>query len=286
MDECNKEKTAFSVSGLGLYQFRVKPMGLVGAPATFERLMERVLAGLHWETCLVYLDDVICFGPTYEIHLERLDEVLGRIQAAGMKISPEKCLLPRPCCVKDGMATDPKKVASVRDWPEPRNLTEVRSYVGFCSYYRRFIKGFDDVAKPLHKLTEAGHPFLWTNECQESFTQVKHLLTSASILSYPISGEPFIVDYDASGTGIGAVLSQEQDGQELVIGYYSRTLTKEERRYCVTRRELLAVVEAVRHFHHYVYGVLCTVRSDHGSLRWLLKPRRTDGPVDKAPGQL
>ena len=286
MDERDREKTAFSVGGLGLYQFRVMPMGLVGAPATFERLMERVLAGLHWETCLVYLDDIICFAHTFDTHLDRLGVVLERLQQAGMKISPEKCqLFQREVTFlghvvsKDGVTTDPKKVASVREWPEPKNLTQVRSFVGFCSYYRRFVKNFAEVAKPLHRLTEAGRPFLWTEECRDAFSQLRNLLTSTPILGYPVSGQPFVVDCDASGVGLGAVLSQQQEGQEKVIGYYSRTLSKEERRYCVTRRELLAVVEALKHFHHYVYGVHCLVRSDHGSLRWLLGFKNPEGQM-------
>ena len=140
----------------------------------------------------------------------------------------------------------------------------------FFSYYRRFVRGFADVAKPLYKLTEKGSQFVWTEACKSAFKLLKAKLTSASVLAYPTNEVPFILDTDASNQGIGAVLSQVHQGQEEVVAYYSRSLTKEERNYCVTRKELLAVVAAVRHFHHYLYGRRFLVRSDHGALQWLL----------------
>ena len=153
MDPQDAKKTAFCTSNGGLYEFTVMSMGLVSAPATFERLMERLLAGLHWKTCLVYLDDVIVFSTTFEDHVSRLDDVLACIGQAGLKISPKKCSLFQEkvnllghVVSKQGISTDPTKVAAVRNWKTPSNVREVRSFLGLCNYYWKFVGGFADIA--------------------------------------------------------------------------------------------------------------------------------------------
>ena len=143
---------------------------------------------------------------------------------------------------KDGVATDPEKVATVRDWPTPRSTTEVRSFVGLCAYYRRFISNFSQVAKPLHRLTEKNVKFSWSDNCQSAFEELKVRLTSAPILTYPNERDEFTLDTDASDKAMGALLSQAQDRAEKVIAYGSKTFSRSERIYCVTRKELLAVV--------------------------------------------
>ena len=156
----------------------------------------------------------------------------------------------------------------------------MRSWLGTCSYYRRFIKDFSKIARPLHRLTEKNIIFKWTQECEDSFNILKHALTSSPILIYPCLEKEFILDTDASGTGTVAVLSQiGDDGREHVIAYYSKSLSKQQRQYCVTRRELLAIVQAVRHFHHYLYGVPFQVRTDHGALTWLLNFKNPEGQL-------
>ena len=156
----DNEKTAFS-TGSGLYQFTVMPFGLCNAPATFERLMEFVLRGLTWKTCLVYLDDMMVMGRNFREHLENFQEVFGRIRNAYLKLNPKKCLLFQKevkflghVVSSDGIQTDPDKISAVRDWPKPSNIHELRSFLGICTYYRRFVEGFADIAKPLHQLTE------------------------------------------------------------------------------------------------------------------------------------
>ena len=139
------------------------------------------------------------------------------------------------------MATDPSKITAVKEWPVPSNVTELRSFLGLCGYYRRFIKGFSAIAKCLHRLTEKGRQFAWTTECQEAFELLKSHLINSPILAHPDFTVPFILDTDATDQAIGAVLSQNIGDRECVIAYASRTLTKCERRYCVTRKELLAV---------------------------------------------
>ena len=160
----------------------------------------------------------------------------------------------------------------------------MRSFLGLCSYYRKFIKSFATIAKPLHRLSEKSQKFHWDQNCNEAFGTLKQLLTEAPILTYPDPQESFILDADASGTGIGAVLSQIQDGKEKVIAYYSRVLSKAERNYCVTRRELLAIKDALSHFHAYIYGVHIQIRTDHGSLRWLMNFKEPDGQLCRWSG--
>ena len=280
-----KEKSAFCTTS-GLYQFRVMPFGLTNAPATFQRLMERVLAGLQWRICLVYIDDIIIFSATVDDHLQQLDEVFGRLKAAGLKLKPKKCHLFQQkvqylghIVSEEGIATDPEKTESIRKWHRPSNVTELRSFLGLCSYYRRFVPEFASIARPLIKLTEKSSQFEWTDDQEESWRILKEKLMSPPILKYPDPEVPFVLDTDASDFGIGAVLSQVQDGEERVVAYGSRVLTKQERRYCVTRRELLAVVHFIKYFRHYLVGKRFTLRTDHASLKWLRHFKNPEGQV-------
>jgi len=150
-------------------------------------------------------------------------------------------------------------------------LIEVRSFIGLCSYYRRFIPGFADVAAPLHALQRKNVPFVWTDECEVAFNHLKECLTSAPIFGMPRDDGTFLLDTDASDTGLGAVLSQMQDGNEVVIAYASRTLSRPERNYDVTRRELLAIVNGFKTFKQYLLGRHFVVRTDHAALQWLRK---------------
>ena len=281
----DKPKTAFATKR-GLYQFRVMPFGLCNAPDTFERLMETVLSGLQWDICLIYLDDIIVIAKSFDEMLQNLETVFNRLSSAGLKLKAKKCHIFAEqveflghIISTQGIATDPKKVEIVKEWKEPSNITEVRSFVGLCSYYRRYIKGFASIVKPLNKLTEKKQKFVWTEDCQAAFETLKSKLTQAPILSFPNFVEPFILDTDASNTAIGAVLSQNIEGQEKVVAYASRALTKSERKYCVTRKELLAVVHFVKYFRHYLYGKRFKVRTDHGSLRWLLNFKNPEGQL-------
>ena len=282
----DREKTAFSVGGAGLWSYVTMPMGLCGAPGTFQRLMEHVLAGLQWNIALLYLDDIIVFSQTFKEHLNRLGMVLSRLQDAGLKLKPSKCVLLKTrveflghIVSKEGVEVDPSKVARVKDWPEPGNLTQVKSFLGLCAYYRRFIPDFSKVAKPLTMLSEKDVGFSWQEPQQEAFDLLKRLLTSAPVLAYPKEGCPYVLDTDASDVGIGAVLSQVQHGEERVIAYASKTLDRAQRNYCVTRRELLAIVYFVRYFHHYLYGAPFLVRTDHAALYWLLRKNDPDGQM-------
>ena len=206
MEGADHEKTAFATRH-GLFEFQVMAFSLCNAPSTFRRLMEFVLAGLQWQMCLVYMDDVIVFGRDFEEHPVRLGEDFERFRQAGLKLKPSKCFLLRPkvpflghVISADGVSTDPDKIRAVEQWPTPSNVS-------------------------------------------------------------------------------GAVFSQEQDGSERVITYTSRVLGNHERRYSTTKKEMLAMVHAIRHFRHYLYGRLFTVRTDHNALKWLQSFKEPEGQV-------
>ncbi|GFY27539.1 hypothetical protein TNCV_2071571 [Trichonephila clavipes] len=223
-------------------------------------------------------------GRTFEEHLQNIRKVLSKLSDNNLKLNPSKCKFFQKevnylghIISAEGVRTDPEKVSDVKNWKRPENLRELRSFLGLCTYYRKFVKGFSNIARPLHKLTESKQKFQWTKECEDSFLQLKEALTSSPILIYPQPDKPFILDTDASNESVGAVLSQEIDGQERVVAYWSKCLSKPERNYCVTRKELLAIVKAIEHFH--LYGQKFLLRTDHASLTWLMNFRNTEGQV-------
>ncbi len=276
MAEEDREKTAF-VTHMGLFEFNVMPFGLCNAPATFQRMMDNVLRGLKDKICLCYLDDVVIYGKTFEETLHNLDLVLERLQEANLKIKPKKCDLFHTeikylgFIVSDkGVKTDPDKVSAIVEWSTPTRVGHVRSFLGTTSYYRKFIPNFANIAKPLHKLIGKKSTLHWADEAQKAFENLKKALVSAPILVYPDMSKPFIVDTDASDYAIGGVLSQIQEGQECVIAYASKSLTKEQNSWCTTKRELFAVVHFVAYrWRHYLEGSEFTIRTDHSSLVWL-----------------
>ncbi|GFY02359.1 retrovirus-related Pol polyprotein from transposon opus [Trichonephila clavipes] len=165
-----------------------------------------------------------------------------------MQVLPERSQLSGTHHLCRRCSYGPRKLSAVKNWKRPENLRELRSFLGLCTYYRKFVKGFSNIARPLHKLTESKQKFQWTKECEDSFLQLKEALTSSPILIYPQPDKPFILDTDASNESVGAVLSQEIDGQERVVAYWSKCLSKPERNYCVTRKRATGYCESHRAF--------------------------------------
>ena len=275
MDVKSQDFTAFSTP-FGSFKWLRMPMGLTGSPNTFQSLMECVLVGLTWKITVPYLDDCIVFSRTAEEHIERLRLVFERLRAANLKINPTKCEFFRTrvpflghIISENGLEPDPAKIEAVQNFPVPRNATEVRSFLGLCSYYRRFVKNFAAIAAPIHAINESKSTFQWTPGAQESFETLKAKLTSPPILAFPSMKEPFILYTDASMLAMGAVLAQKHNGQEKAICYASKALNKAQTRYSATKRELLAVVHFTRHFKHYLLGHKFTIVTDHRALQWL-----------------
>ncbi|UYV61758.1 hypothetical protein LAZ67_1006359, partial [Cordylochernes scorpioides] len=303
IDEEDREKTAF-ITPDGLYEFRVMPFGLCNAPATFERMMDKLLAGLKWTICLCYLDDIIVYATSFKEHIERLGKVLRCIQQAGLCINHEKCRFGSSeikvlghLVTESGIRPDSDKIEAITNFPTPKTTTEVRSFMGLCSYYRRFVKDFANKAKPLHDLLRNNVKFFWSNEQEQSFQILKSALTTDPVLGHFKEDAETLVHTYASGYGVGAVLTQLVEGKEKPIAYASRTLNAAERNYSTTERECLAVVWAIYKFRPYLFGKHFTVVSDHHSLCWQLisvrqyvahcrECQRRKGSTERPPGQL
>ena len=288
IDEADRYKTAF-ITRYGLFEHIRMGFGLCNAPATFSRAMQAVLHGLLWDTVLAYLDDVIVLGDSFDSHLHNLAVVFERFREHNLKLKPSKCSLIKTQVkflgkiVSDkGISIDPGNTSKVQDWPEPRSVNEVEIFLGFMNYHREYIKTYADIAAPLYQLTGSRgktKEFKWGIEHQVAFDHLKLAMTTAPVLGYPKGSEPFILDTDASDRAIGAELSQLQDGKYRVIGYGSFVLTPAQRRYCTTRKELLALVRFTRQYRHYLLGNQFYVRTDHNSLVWLLRFRNVQGQL-------
>ncbi len=286
------QKTAF-ITPFGLFEFLVMPFGLANAPATFQRLMDSVLAGLKWHECLVYLDDIIVFGATFEQHLERLERVFERLDKVGLRLKAKKSVFFTSSIeylghhiTRDGIQPSETKVKALMKMPPPTDLTQLRSFVGLCSYFRKFIKGYTEKAKPLTDLTKKNCVFSWDEMQQTAFVELKNALAEAPMLAHPDFMLEFELHTDASSYGIGASLVQHQKGTETPISFFSRTLTPCETRYSVTERECLAIVRAVRAFRPYLHGRKFTVVTDHHALCWLLSLKEPHGRLGRWSLQL
>jgi len=279
-----RERSAFCCRR-SLYKFTCMPFGLCGAPGTFSRCMQSILCNELWKICLCYLDDIIIFGATKAELLQRFCVVLDRLREAGMKLKPSKCCLFQTqlqylghLVSAQGVEPLPDKLDAIRNFPVPQCLRDVRAFYGLASYYRCFVKDFAKIAVPLSNLTKKQTgKFRWTPEAQKAFDTLKQLLCTVPILAFPQPGVPCILDTDASDVAVGAVLSQNIDGIERPIAFFSRVMGPSQQKYCTTRRKLLAVVMAVQHFRHYLLGTKVLLRTDHASLKWLNSFKTPEG---------
>lgn len=276
LDPADSFKTAF-ITRKGLYKFNVVPMGNVNSASFVQRTIDIVLSGLNFIHCLAYLDDVIVSSRDIDSHLDRLKEVFLRFREAQLKFNPQKCKFMRKeiCFLgfkvnENGIAPDEHKVDRIKNWPVPRNLTESRAY-------KKFIRNFSQITRPLTLLTRKNQPFIWSEECQKSFEHLKLLLASEPILTLPRDDCVFVLDTDASSISLGAVLSQIQDGQEKVLAFAIRVLDRREANYSVTRRELLAIVHFVKYFRHFLLGKRFILRSDHKALSFMFSCKEPIG---------
>jgi transposase InsO family protein len=287
LEEEAKCKTAF-ITHRGLYQFIDMPYGLTNAPPTFQRLMNLLFHGLTWYEILVYMDDVIVFATTFNIHLERFERVCLVFQKANLKIQPKKCQFGDETVsflgynvTSNGLQPDLKKTEAIRDMLKPTKIDELRRFLGMLSYYRRFIKQFSKIATPLYRLTESNRKFKWCDKCDEAFKRLKEALITAPVLAYPDFSKPFLIQSDASKFAIGAVLSQIIEGEEHPNAYASRHLTKCERNYTTSEKELLAVVWATKYFECYIYGKKVLIYTDHEPLTTLKSLQEPTGRLGR-----
>ena len=287
-EEC-KVYTAFTCGPLGFYECDTMPFGATNAPATFQRLMYDCSGELNMNWCMVYLDDIIIFSDTKEEHLKRLEAVFQKLCAAGLKLKPSKCFFFREeieylghVVSGKGISTNPKKIEAVSKWPTPKTVYDVRSFLGFVGYYRRFIKNFSRITKPIRevitglenqsKRTAKKTYIEWSDAADVAFEHLKAMCVSTLILAYPDYQLPFTLHTDSSTDGLGAVLYQKQDGKLRVIAYASRSVSKAESNYPAHKLEFLALKWAVcEKFHEYLYGSKSFEVFTDNNQRWVAK---------------
>jgi hypothetical protein len=270
------EKTTFNTR-YGSYEFLVLPFGLKGAVSTFMSLMNQVLSEYLDKFVVVYLDDILIYSNTLEEHAEHVRAVLETLRKEKLYCKESKCEFFRNevkflgyIVGAEGLKVDPAKVEAVKAWPIPNSVTDVRSFLGFVGFYRKFIAGHSRLTAPLSDLTKDanGVKFKWNAAAQESFEKMKEALCNAPVLVLPDPKFPYIVTTDASGFAIGACLQQDQGSGLQPIAYMSKKMLDAETRYPIHHKELLAIVVALKEWRHYLHGTKFTVRvlTDHRSL--------------------
>ncbi|MCO5588021.1 hypothetical protein L7F22_041975 [Adiantum nelumboides] len=264
-------KTAFCTM-FGLYEYLVMPFGLTNAPATFNRMMERIFRP-HCNFTRVFFDNVIIYSKTIEEHKEHLKVIFQALRDNKLYVNQKKSEFFLQeiqylghIISKNGIRMDPAKLEVIKDWPNPRNLHEVRSFIGMCAYYRRFIEKFSLIAGPLHDLTKKNVKYVWTEKRQQAFDTLKQKLISQPVLALSDLSKPFEVQCDACGDCLGAVLLREGHA----IAYESGRLSSDEQILGIYEKERLAVLHALDSWKHYLLGTPFSLRTDHQSLKYFM----------------
>ena len=279
--EC--QKYACFICKFGTFCFLVTPFGLQNAPSTFQRMMHEVFH--DFDFVIVYMDDVVVFSKNYQDHFVHLERVFRRLADKGLRIKISKCELVQPevhllghVVTPAGIRTDPVKIEAIQRYPIPTTTTDVRRFLGMTSYYRRFVRGFANIARPLYNLTSPRRHFEWQPEHNAAFLFLQKQLCEPPVLAYPDYDRPFIVSTDASDTALGAVLEQDDaEGRRHPIAYASQVLARPEQNYSTTDKEALAVVYALKKYRHYLLPRPFIVYSDHQALRGLFNRQDLTG---------
>lgn len=284
LDANSRPITAFSTED-GHYQLKRLPMGLKISPSKFSRMMSIAMSGLTYSRCFVYLDDLIVFGRSLIDHNKNLIQVFDRLREVNLKIHPGKCSFLRKEVLylghvisDNGILPDPTKSSAIKNYPTPTNADEVRRFVAFANYYRKFIPNFATISIPLNRLLKKDVEFNFNKDCEKSFELLKEILTSPKILQFPNFNEEFILRTDASGFALGAVLSNSDDRP---IAYASKTLNKSEKNYSTIEKELLAIVWAVKHYRPYLFGRKFKILTDHRPLVYLFSLKEPSSRLTK-----
>jgi hypothetical protein len=294
LEEADKEKTAFIVTGRGLFEYQVTPFGLCNSAQSQQRLMDKVLGFEHDGDLFCYLHDIVICSQKFEDHIKLLKFVARRLKEAGLTINKKKFQFCKRSIkylgfiIDDkGLKIDPEKIAPILNYPQPKTVREVRRLVGASSWFRKFIKNFSTLVAPITDLISNNKKKInWTPEAQEAFEKLKTSLVTAPVLAAPNFTISFSVHCDASDVGLAGVLMQRYADGDKVVAYFSRKLTKSEKNYSTTERECLAVLESVKKFRGYIDATEFEVVTDHASLLWLLNKKDPVGRLGRWALQL
>lgn len=274
MDPKDAHKTAFSTP-FGHYQFVRMPFGLRDAPGTFQRLMDDLLRGLQGFILFVYLDNICIYTDSIEEHDRKIKLLFERLRAAGLKLQTDKCeFLKRRVSYlghvlsEQGLSVDDRKIACVKAFQRAKDVKGIRQFLGLCGYYRRFIKDFAKIAKPLTRLLQKEVAFEWDDSTEQAFQTLKNALCEAPVLAFPDLSQPYNITTDASGYAIGGVLSQGPIGKDRPIAYTSRMLRGPKLNYEIYEKEAVSILHSVKKFRSYVHGRKITIITDHQALVW------------------
>ena len=276
-------KTAFRTR-YGHFEFKVLPFGLTNAPATFMSLMNKIFEPLLDVCVIVYLDDILIFSRNMEEHKAHLRSVLDILRKNKLYAKLSKCTFFKNSVeflghiVSDkGVGTDPNKTKCIEEWKTPSNVSELRSFLGLATYYSKFVYKFADIAAPLTELLKDNVSFVWSDACVLAFKNLKQSLCTAPVLKIPDPCVPFVLHTDASDVAVGGVLSQNLNGVENPVAYFSRKLSSAEVNYPVRDKELLAIVSCLSHWRHYLLGSKILIFTDHASLKFIKSQPKLTG---------
>ena len=282
--EDSRDYTAF-VTHSGMWRFKRLPFGISSASSCYMEIMNNLFRKLLYKSVLVYLDDIICFSQTFEEHVQVLQEVFNILANSKMKLKAITCKFAERqvkylghIVSEDGLSPNPETLHAIRDWPTPKNVKQVRQFLGTASYYRRFVNNFSKYSAPLTKLTRKDAPFIWTAECQQSFETLKERLLNPPIVAYPIYDAKFTIFTDSSGYSLSAALTQIQDGHERIISCVGRNMLPAETRYTTYEKESLAIFYAFKKFDSYIRYTHVDVITDCKSLCEILKKSKSVSP--------
>lgn len=268
-------KTAFNVEN-GHFEYVRMPFGLKNAPATFQRVMDNVLKGLQGKICLVYMDDIIIYSTSLQEHLVNLTKVFQRLRDTNLKIQIDKSEFLKKevaflghIITPKGIKPNPDKIQAILKYPIPKTPRQIKAFLGLLGYYRKFIKDFAKITKPLTSCLKRDAKIEHTPQFINCFEHCKNLLSNEPLLQYPDFDQPFNLTTDASNFAIGAVLSQGPIGKDRPVAYASRTLSESEQNYSTIEKEMLAIVWATKYFRPYLFGRKFKILSDHRPLQWL-----------------
>jgi len=283
----DQDKTTFTCPW-GTYAYNVLPFGLCNAPATFQRAVLAIFANLVHDCIEVYMDDFLVYGNSFEHELKNLENVLKRCIEVNLSLSNEKCFMMLNEWIvlghyisSQGIKVNPSKIQIIVNLLIPTSQKEVRSFLGYASYYRRSIEYFSKIASPLFKLLAKDTPFNWNDNCQQAFEILKGKLSTTPVLKGLNWNLPFHIFTDASDTSVGASLGQKEESCHYAIYFISNYLTPAELNYIVTEKEMLAIIHVVNKFRHYITGYEVFVHTDHSTIKHLMNKPVTSGRVTR-----